>query len=60
MIETISHRAQMAPPSQARRMSERDSWRADMRRDIFSVAFQGGITSDFWLEALLDRLEARP
>ncbi|MCZ0812987.1 MAG: hypothetical protein ACQEVT_09550 [Pseudomonadota bacterium] len=60
MIETASLRAQMAPPSPTSRMSERDSWRVDLRRDIFAAAFQGGITSDFWLEALLDRMEARP
>ncbi|RKT30894.1 hypothetical protein BXY70_2890 [Roseovarius halotolerans] len=60
MIETLSSRARMAPPSPTSRLNERDSWRVDMRRDLLAAAFQGGVTSDFWLEALLDRMEARP
>lgn len=29
------------------------------RKELLATAFQGGLTSDIWLEALLDRLEAR-
>lgn len=29
------------------------------RKELLATAFQGGVTSDIWLEALLDRLEAR-
>ena len=43
------------PPSPPGAAAERDAW----RRDMFAVAFQGGVTSDYWLEALLDRMEAR-
>ncbi len=42
-------------PPGATAAAERDVW----RRDIIAVAFQGGVTSDYWLEALLDRMEAR-
>jgi hypothetical protein len=47
-----SHTLSPAPQSVTPR--ERDAW----RKDILSVAFQGGVTSDYWLEALLDRVEA--
>lgn len=29
------------------------------RKELLVTAFQGGVTGDFWLEALLDRLEAQ-
>jgi hypothetical protein len=45
----------LSPAPQGVTPSERDAW----RKDIFAAAFQGGVTSDYWLEALLDRMEAR-
>jgi hypothetical protein len=51
MVQSHIH----SPAPQAVTPSERDAW----RKDILSAAFQGGVTSDFWLEALLDRVEAR-
>ncbi|EDM69727.1 hypothetical protein RAZWK3B_07949 [Roseobacter sp. AzwK-3b] len=44
----------LSPAPQAVTPSERDAW----RKDILAAAFQGGVTSDYWLEALLDRVEA--
>ncbi|MBU3259249.1 hypothetical protein KPG71_04395 [Roseovarius sp. PS-C2] len=31
--------------------------RAQWRKEIMATAFQGGVTSDYWLEVLLDRVE---
>jgi hypothetical protein len=35
--------------------TEQHQW----RKELLATAFQGGVTSDIWLEALLDRLEGR-
>lgn len=39
----------------SKRAAEYEQW----RKELLATAFQGGVTSDIWLEALLDRLEAR-
>lgn len=51
MVQSHTH----SPAPHGVTSSELDAW----RKDVFSVAFQGGVTSDYWLEALLDRMEAR-
>ena len=54
MVHTDSfHMSRSATSS--KRATEHHQW----RKELLATAFQGGVTSDIWLEALLDRLEAR-
>lgn len=54
MVHSDSSRAPRNAAS-SKRAAEHMQW----RKELLATAFQGGVTSDIWLEALLDRLEAR-
>ena len=53
MVHSDLSRASRSSAS-SKRVTDHMLW----RKELLSIAFQGGVTSDIWLEALLDRVEA--